>query len=184
VKYLIAVLLIAGTALVVAAQPDAGTTAGKTAFLEVVAVLQSPRCMNCHPTGDRPLQGDDSHLHAQDISRRSIAAGVACATCHQLRNADAIGVEHGPPGAPGWNLPPTETPMVFQGRSATALCGQLKDPAQTNGKNLAQLLEHVSHDPLVLWGWSPGNGRTLPPLSHERFVAAFQAWVDSGGACP
>jgi len=181
-------LLISATALVVAAQPgpkgDAKAAAGKAAFVEVVSVLQSPRCMNCHPTGDRPLQGDDSHAHAQNISRRSIAAGVPCTTCHQTRNADAIGVEHGPPGAPGWNLPPAETPMVFQGRTATALCQQLKDPAQTGGKNLAQLLEHVSHDALVLWGWSPGKGRTLAPLSHDRFVAAFQTWVDSGGACP
>jgi hypothetical protein len=23
----------------------------------------SPRCMNCHPAGDVPLQGDDSHIH-------------------------------------------------------------------------------------------------------------------------
>ena len=34
------------------------------AFKKVYAVLQSPRCMNCHPSGDIPLQGDDSRLHA------------------------------------------------------------------------------------------------------------------------
>ncbi|RYG03681.1 MAG: hypothetical protein EOO02_07880, partial [Chitinophagaceae bacterium] len=34
-----------------------------TAFGEVYKVLVSPRCMNCHPAGDVPLQGDDSHLH-------------------------------------------------------------------------------------------------------------------------
>lgn len=158
--------------------------AGKRGFLEVVKVLQSPRCMNCHPTGDRPLQGDDSHMHAQNISRRSVAAGVPCSTCHQERNADSIGVANGPPGAPHWGLPPAETPMVFQGKTPTALCEQLKDPKQTNGKDLGALLEHVTHDKLVLWAWSPGGKRTLPPLPHDRFVAAFAAWVDSGGACP
>src|SRR5688572_32475896 len=33
------------------------------AFMDVYKVLMSPRCMNCHPAGDVPLQGDDSHLH-------------------------------------------------------------------------------------------------------------------------
>src|SRR6266545_4787669 len=33
------------------------------AFMDVYKVLMSPRCMNCHPSGDVPLQGDDSHLH-------------------------------------------------------------------------------------------------------------------------
>ncbi|HEU4859621.1 MAG TPA: hypothetical protein VFT15_07285, partial [Chitinophagaceae bacterium] len=33
------------------------------AFMDVYRVLMSPRCVNCHPAGDVPLQGDDSHLH-------------------------------------------------------------------------------------------------------------------------
>src|SRR6188508_679699 len=33
------------------------------AFMKVYDVLMHPRCMNCHPKGDVPLQGDDSHLH-------------------------------------------------------------------------------------------------------------------------
>lgn len=177
-------LAIAATAAVALAQPADRVAAGKAGFLDVMRVLSSPRCMNCHPAGDRPLQGDDSHPHTQNISRRTTAAGVPCSTCHQARGAEALGVEHGPPGAPGWNLPPAETPMVFQGRTAARLCQQLKDPAQNGGKNLAQLLDHVTSDPLVRWGWAPGKGRTLPPLSHERFVAAFKAWVDSGAACP
>jgi hypothetical protein len=49
---------------------------------------------------------------------------------------------------------------------------------------MAQLLEHATSDPIVLWGWAPGKGRTLPPASHDAFVASFKAWVDSDGACP
>jgi hypothetical protein len=184
VKYGLAALIVAATALVVVAQPEDRVAAGKKGFVEVVKVLQSPRCMNCHPAGDRPLQGDDNHIHAQNISRATLAAGVPCTTCHQAHNADAIGIDHGPPGAPGWNLPPVDMPMVFQGKTATQICEQMKDPKQNNGKNLAQLLEHASADPIVLWGWAPGKGRTLPPMSHDAFVAAFKAWVDSGGACP
>lgn len=158
--------------------------AGKKAFIEVAKVLQSPRCMNCHPVGDRPLQTDASHPHAYNISRESIEAGMACSTCHREQNSEAVGVVGGPPGAPHWGLPPKDMPMVFQGRTPTQLCIQLKTPSTNGNKTLQGLLEHVSHDPLVQWGWSPGGERTKPPLSHKDFVAQFKTWVDSGGACP
>src|SRR2546426_5000731 len=45
---------------------DAGARA---AFLDVYKVLMHPRCMNCHPSGDSPLQGDDSHAHVQNVKR-------------------------------------------------------------------------------------------------------------------
>lgn len=158
--------------------------AGRRAFVDVARVLQSPRCRNCHPAGDRPLQTDAGRPHRMNISRRSVDAGLACATCHQDRNAEAVGVAGGPPGAPHWGLPPAGTPMVFEDRSARALCEQLRDPVHTGGRDLPALLHHVREDPLVLWAWSPGGDRTVPPLSHEAFVAAFSTWVASGGACP
>src|SRR6201996_7971632 len=40
-----------------------------TAFMSVYKVLMSPRCMNCHPSGDAPLQGDDSHIHTMNVKR-------------------------------------------------------------------------------------------------------------------
>jgi hypothetical protein len=156
--------------------------AGKQAFVQVARVLQSPRCRNCHPIGDAPLQGEHDTRHAQNISRRSIAVGLSCGACHQSRNSEAIGIAGGPPGAPHWALAPAE--QVFQGRTVTELCEQLKDPTRNGKKTLAQLLEHVSHDPLVLWGWNPGGQRPTPPLSHDTFVAAFSTWVAAGGACP
>ena len=187
-KYgLLAALACAVASAIALAQPapsgDA-TTAAKRAFADVARVLQSPRCMNCHPAGDRPLQGDQNRLHTQNISRRTVDAGVPCSTCHQDRNSEAVGVAGGPPGAPGWRLPPSDQPMVFQGKSATALCEQLKDPAHNRGRSLAQLLEHATSDPIVLWGWAPGGKRTLPPLTHAQFVTAFQTWVAGDGACP
>ncbi|HET9621593.1 MAG TPA: hypothetical protein VFP84_09520 [Kofleriaceae bacterium] len=170
---------------VATAEPAADrVAAGKRGFVAVVQVLQSPRCVNCHPAGDQPLQTDRSIPHAQNISRRTVDAGVPCATCHQDRNSEAIGVAGGPPGAPHWNLPPADMPMVFQGKTATQICEQMKDPKQNHGRSLAQLLDHATHDPIVLWGWNPGGTRTRPPLSHDAFVAAFTAWVDAGGACP
>ena len=32
-------------------------------FSEIAKVLNSPRCINCHPSGDRPTQGYDLHPH-------------------------------------------------------------------------------------------------------------------------
>lgn len=175
---------VAAVALAQPAAPDK-VTVGKQAFLDVAKVLQSPRCMNCHPAGDRPLQGDASKPHAQNVSRRTVDAGVPCSTCHQDRNSEAtVGVAAGPPGAPNWGLPPAAMPMVFQGKTATQICEQMKDPAQNHAKSLTDLVEHVTSDPIVLWGWNPGGNRTLPPLSHDAFVRAFQTWVDGGGACP
>ena len=57
------------------AKPDAAASA--KAFLEVHKVFTSPRCQNCHPAGDAPLQGDDSHLHLQNVKRGKDGHGVA-----------------------------------------------------------------------------------------------------------
>ncbi len=46
------------------------------AFMGVYKVLTSPRCMNCHPAGDIPLQGDDSHLHTMGAQRGLDGHGV------------------------------------------------------------------------------------------------------------
>lgn len=188
IALVLAMTLVGAVALAQAPKSAAGkadkAAAAKAGFVEVVKVLQSPRCLNCHPSGDAPLQTDQSVPHAQNISRRTLAAGVPCSTCHQDRNSEAIGVVAGPPGAPNWNLPPAAMPMVFQGKTPTQICEQMKDPKQNNGKSLAQLLDHAEHDPIVLWGWNPGGKRTVPPLSHDAFAAAFRAWVDGDAACP
>jgi hypothetical protein len=177
-------LVVVAGAIAIAAAPDEKAAAGKAAFEKVARVLQSPRCMNCHPSGDRPLQTDKSRPHAMNISRASVAAGLPCSTCHQEKNSEEVGVPGGPPGAPHWGLPAADMPLVFQGRSAHDLCEQLKDPARNGHRSFEQLLEHVTSDPLVLWGWNPGGKRTVPPLTHAEFVAAFATWVESDGACP
>ena len=167
------------------AQPtDASADAaarGRAGFATLYAVLQHPRCVNCHPAGDAPLQYDDRRPHGQNITRRSERNGLPCATCHRERNGTRPGT---PPGAPSWHLPPPETPMVFEGRSPAELCAQLKDPRQTGNRDLAALREHVAHDALVGWGWDPGPGRTPVPVPRDRLVAAMTAWIDAGAPCP
>src|SRR5882724_8597930 len=158
--------------------------ASAKAFLEVHKVFTSPRCQNCHPAGDAPLQGDDSHVHIQDVKRGKEGHGVSamrCETCHQTTN---LAGDHMPPGNPKWGLPSPEHKMVFVGRTPAELCRQLKDPQQTGGRSLQQLLQHVANDELVGWGWNPGDGRALPPLSRPDTVAQMKIWIDGGAACP
>jgi mono/diheme cytochrome c family protein len=158
--------------------------ASRAAFLQVYRVLTSPRCQNCHPAGDVPLQGDDSHVHLQNVKRSKDGHGVygmRCDTCHQAKNLPG---EHMPPGNPKWSLPSPEQKMIFVGRSPAELCRQLKDPKQNGGRTLAMLLDHVANDDLVGWAWNPGDGRTLPPLSRVETAAQMKVWVEGGAACP
>jgi mono/diheme cytochrome c family protein len=158
--------------------------AARAAFVDVYKVLMHPRCMNCHPSGHSPLQGDDSHAHIQNVQRGQDGKGkyaLKCANCHQDTNLPGANM---PPGNPTWQLPKKEMPLVFQGKSPRELADQLKDPKRNGGKTLEQLLEHVEHDKLVLWGWDPGDGRTKPPLSHEEFAKKFREWVEKGAASP
>ena len=58
------------------------------AFMKVYKVLMSPRCMNCHPAGDAPLQGDDSHIHTMNVVRGPDGNGNVCSQMFQLSSAD------------------------------------------------------------------------------------------------
>lgn len=153
------------------------------AFEKVYAVLKSPRCMNCHPAGDVPLQGDDSHLHSMLPKRGVDGKGVfamKCMNCHQPTNTPGLNT---PPGNPDWHLPPADMKMVFEGRSPSQLAKQLVDPKQNGNKDLKKLIEHADDD-LVLAGWNPGEGRTLPPMSHAEFKKAWITWLKTGAFAP
>ena len=161
-----------------------GSAPGAAAFLVVHRVFLHPRCMNCHPAGDAPLQGDESRVHGQSVVRGPEGRGrfaLKCANCH---GPTAVPGPHMPPGHPDWRLPPPETPMVFQGKSPAELARQLKDPAQTGGKDLAQLLHHLEHDSLVAVCWDEAGGRQPPPVAQAELVASFRAWMEAGAPVP
>lgn len=153
------------------------------AFAKVYSVLMSPRCVNCHPKGDVPLQGEDSHLHVMSPKRGKDGKGLyamKCANCHQLENTSG---PHAPPGNPNWHLPPADMKMVFEGRSAHDLAKQLTDPKQNGNKDIKKLIEHAD-DGLVLAGWKPAQGYKLPPLSHKEFKEAWITWLENGAYAP
>lgn len=74
--------------------------------------------------------------------------------------------------------------MVFKDLSPAELCQGIKDPNRNGGMGLGQLVDHISRDPLVLWGWDPGHGRTPVPVPHAEFAAAFKRWAEAGAPCP
>jgi hypothetical protein len=156
-------------------------TAESDLFLPVAAVLKQPRCMNCHPRDDRPRQGDDRHPHLQNIVRGADDLGFVnarCTACHRDENNDYSGV----PGAPTWHLAPLS--QGWQGLNDADLCTTLKDESKNGGKNIAALVEHMTSDKLVLWGWNPGKDRTPVTPTHPEFVKQLNAWADAGAPCP
>ncbi|MBV7532446.1 c-type cytochrome [Chitinophaga sp. sic0106] len=162
-------------------RPD--SIASVAAFGKVYKVLKSPRCMNCHPAGNIPLQGDDSHLHTMSPIRGKDGKGVyamKCANCHQATNSPGVGT---PPGNPNWALPPEDMKMVFQGKSARELALQIMDYKRNGHKNKAQLIAHA-RDTLVKAGWNMGDGRKPPPIAYKEFVAAWDEWINKGGYAP
>ena len=126
-------------------------------------------------------------MHAQNVQRGPDgkgARGLACSTCHataepagELRRAHAAGRAQLAPAAAGAQ---DGLHRPFR-RGALP---RLKNQKENGGKDLAALLEHVSHDKLVLWGWDPGVGRAPVDVPHAEFVAAFKRWVAAGAPCP
>jgi hypothetical protein len=159
------------------------SVASVKAFMQVFKVLVSARCVNCHPSGDVPLQGDDSHLHAMLPQRGKTGNGIyamKCSNCHQPTNLEGLGK---PPGAPHWQLPPANMKMVFQGRTAPQLAKQLVNPKTNGNKTLVQLKAHAN-DALVIAGWNMGGGRTAPPLPYAEFKKQWNTWIDNGAYAP
>jgi hypothetical protein len=167
---------------VASTNPD--SAASQAAFLSAYRVLMHPRCMNCHPSGDVPLQGENSQLHVPLVVRGPDGRGtyaLKCANCHQAAN---VAGRNMPPGNPNWHLPHPDAPLIFQGRSPAELARQLQDPKQNGGKTLDQVLHHVMEDALVLGAWNPGEGRESPPVSHAEFVRHMREWIEKGAAIP
>jgi hypothetical protein len=151
-------------------------------FQEAGKVIQSPRCMNCHPATERPTQTDRMLAHQPLVVRgeggMGAPGGLVCSTCHHETNFDPAGV----PGNPKWSLAPVE--MAWQGKTLGQICVQIKDQTRNGGKDMAALVKHMAEDDLVGWGWQPGAGRTPAPGTQKQFGDLIKAWADAGASCP
>ena len=150
-------------------------------FEEAGKVITHARCVNCHPAGDRPAQGDDRRPHMPLVVRGEDnfgAVGMRCTTCHGPANFDAAGI----PGNPAWHVAPIE--MAWVGKSLGEICRQIKDPQRNGGKSMEELIHHMAEDSLVGWGWNPGVGREPAPGTQKEFGELIKAWSDTGAVCP
>lgn len=146
-------------------------------FKQMLTVIKHPRCMNCHPSDDYPRQGDGRNVHLFNVQRGKDNEGLAamrCNTCHQKTNNPYSNV----PGAPKWHLAPIG--MAWQGLSDEQIGESILNQKTNGGKNLEELVHHMTKDTLVLWAWNPGKGRALPPLNQAQFAKAVKDWADNG----
>ena len=155
-------------------------------FTEAAKVIQSPRCMNCHPAKRQPTQGDDMHAHIPTMHAGAGDHGVPglpCKSCHGDTNAVTLGSSIATiPGQSRWSLAPAS--MAWQGKSLGEICLQLKDGARNGGRSLSKIHEHVATDTLVGWAWHPGQGRLPAPGTQVQFGALIEAWISTGAHCP
>jgi hypothetical protein len=155
-------------------------------FTEAAKVIQHPRCMNCHPVNRSPTQGDDMRPHQPPMFAGESGhgmPGLACSTCHGAQNVDTFsaGIKS-IPGDPHWALAPAS--MSWQGKSASEICAQIKDPKRNGDRTLDQLHKHMADDHLVGWAWRPGAGREPAPGTQKIFGELIKAWIDTGARCP
>lgn len=148
-------------------------------FAEMGKVIQHPRCVNCHPRGDRPMQTDASIPHQPHVVRGDGGIGVAglrCTACHGAENYANV------PGHSVWFLAPAE--MAWQDKSLGEICAQLKDPERNGQRTLADIVGHMTNDELVGYGWNPPAHLQSAPGDQAAFGALAQAWADAGAHCP
>lgn len=163
----------------ISGQDDAARS--QALFTEAGKVLLHPRCVNCHPAGKQPLQGEDGRLHQPRVERGIGGrgrVGMQCSTCHRSENFDPGRV----PGAPHWHLAPAS--MAWEGLSLGEICESLKDRERNGDRSLDEIVRHMEEDPLVGWAWQPGADREPVPGTQETFGRLFRAWADTGAVCP
>ncbi|MET0534317.1 MAG: Isoquinoline 1-oxidoreductase subunit [Steroidobacter sp.] len=149
-------------------------------FQEAGKVIQHPRCVNCHPAGDRPLQYEGK-LHEPPVVRGPDGHGapaMECSNCHHDANYDPSRT----PGHPKWHVAPLS--MAWEGKSLASICEQIKDRSRNGDLDLKKLEHHMAEDSLVGWGWNPGAGREPAPGTQAEFGELIKAWIDTGAVCP
>lgn len=155
--------------------------AGLAAWEEIKTVLRHPRCLNCHQR-DAPLRGDHAGPHIPRVVRGEQDLGAPGMRCYGCHNEMGNNPTSRTPGAPHWQLAPES--MLWEGLSDADLCDAIQDPERNGNRSLEDLIRHMQDDPLVLWGWAPGEGREPVPMPHAEFVEAMKRWAAGGAPCP
>lgn len=156
------------------------TERAQALFQEMGKVILHPRCVNCHPDGDRPLQGEQGLPHQPLVDRGGEkgegAVAMKCTNCHGESNFQNV------PGNPRWHLAPLE--MAWQGKTLSQICQQISDPARNGGKTKEEIVRHMAEDELVAYGWNPPDHLEPVPGNQALFGQLSRAWLAAGAHCP
>ncbi len=173
--------------------PDTATREdGLAAFDRIFEVTSHPRCSNCHVGADNipmwsgPTYGE-ARSHGMNINAGESRIGaetLPCSTCHAYNDqAGGNDIAHAAPQvAMTWQLPPVEA--AWFGQTATYVCDQLRDPDRNGGRDMLELAEHLGHDVILHWAWTPGGGREPAPYSLQDHVDDLLIWGVAGMPCP
>ncbi|MEP3298153.1 hypothetical protein [Tateyamaria sp.] len=177
--------------------PAEGTVShedGLAAWERIYEVASHPRCANCH-TGesDRPMWSGPSYsrtrshgMNIQAGESRIGAEHLLCSTCHTTKSDDWENANTTPHAAPrvaaNWQLAPAEAHWF--GQTTQTICAQLRDPERNGDRSALELAEHLDHDVILHWAWSPGGGREPAPYDLQSHVNDILAWGGAGMPCP
>lgn len=162
---------------------------GLAAWTRIYEVTSHPRCSNCHVGADNiPMWSGPSYgkpqKHGMNINAGESRIGaefIECSTCHSER----VGINDMPHAAPqvamNWRLAPVEAEWF--GKSSTEVCNQLRDPAQNGDRDFMAIAQHLDHDLILHWAWTPGGGREPAPYSLQEHVNDVLAWGVAGQPC-
>lgn len=179
------------------APPAAGSVSrdeGLQAWSRIFEVTSHPRCANCHTgASDRPMWSGPSYgrtrVHGMNIQAGESRIGaehLLCSTCHTTKDENWSNANQIPHAAPrvamAWQLAPVEAHWF--GQTTDKICAQLRDPEQNGGRDPLELAEHLDHDLILHWAWSPGGGREPAPYSLQDHVNDILAWGAAGTPCP
>jgi len=114
-------------------------------FAEIGKLLTHPRCLNCHPAGDHPLQGADHRAHMPPVWRGDTGhLATDCSGCHTDHNLtlhEAASYKS-IPGHPRWAVAPLS--MAWENKSIGDICRQIKDVNLNGDRDLALLQDHIA----------------------------------------
>lgn len=157
-------------------------------------VASHPRCANCHVGADnKPMWSGPSYgktrPHGMNINAGESRIGaetLTCGTCHTTLTApdpDANAMPHSAPKvAMIWQLAPVEAEWF--GKTSAQICAQMKDPERNGDRDVRELAEHLGHDVILHWAWSPGGGREPAPHSLQIAMDSLMKWGAAGSPCP
>ena len=175
-------------------QGSVSPSQGLEAWSRIFEVASHPRCANCH-TGpsDRPMWSGPSYgktrVHGMNIQAGDSRIGaetILCSTCHTNKSEDldnANATNHAAPRvAMSWALAPPAAHWF--GRTSQQICEQLRNPETNGNRDTLKIAEHLNHDLILHWAWTPGGNREPAPYSLQEHVNDILAWGVAGTPCP